>query len=251
MEKLFEDSINKLTTQPGVYYLKINELNYIGSSVNLKVRLLQHRSAMLKGDHENPRLQNTFNKYREDKSWYSVLEVFEEYDQVKLLEAEKKWIDLLGPVLNNKLDPVSQVNSLSQSKTVYQFDLHGRIVGEYKSTKDAERVTKIKSSSIVRVCGGHLKSAGGYLWSYNNRAAVRYDLERSKWKWKPVILVDTLTGESKTYSNIAKAARDVCSDPLRFNSVCATISSLCKGRGKLLNNRYQCSYIGDSGCKTL
>lgn len=240
MEKLFDNTLNGVTNNPGIYYLKVNETNYVGSSINLKNRLQQHKNDLLKGVHKNARLQNTFNKYKADKVWYSILEIT---TPENLLHTEKKWIDLLGPVANMKLDPVTQQNSLSNVKTVYQFDKQGRLVNSYPSTKEAERVTKVKSSSIVRVCGGHLLSAGGYLWSYSERAAAKYDLQRSKWKWKAVNIEDTLTGEIKTYDNISKAARAIEIDNEKFDSVCATISSLCKGRGKLLKYRYKCSYV--------
>lgn len=243
MEKLFEKTLDSVTNDSGIYYLKINESNYVGSSLNLKVRLQQHRTSMLKGSHDNPRLQNTFNKHGVEKAWFSVLEVFDKIPIEQLLIAEKKWIDLLGPILNVKLDPVTQYAPITTSKKVYQFDKQGRSVNSYSSTKEAERVTKIKSSSIVRVCGGHLLSAGGYLWSYDERAAVSYDLERSKWKWKAVKIEDTITGKISIYSNIAKAARSLEIDEKKFDSVCATISSLCKGKGKFLKSRYKCSYV--------
>lgn len=244
MEKLFDNTLNSVTNNSGIYYLKVNETNYVGSSINLKIRLQQHKNDLQKGTHNNPRLQNTFNKYKADKVWFSILESFEKISTEDLLHVEKKWIDTLGPIANMKLDPVTQNNSIPNSKTVYQFDKQGRLIGSYSSTKEAERVTKVKSSSIVRVCGGHLLSAGGYLWSYDERAAAKYDLERSKWKWKAVQIEDTITGEIKTYDNISKAAREIELDDAKFDSVCATISSLCKGRGKLLNYRYKCSYQG-------
>lgn len=244
MEKLFDNTLSSVTNNPGIYYLKVNETNYVGSSINLKTRLQQHKNDLLKGVHGNPRLQHTFNKHKADKVWYSILETFENITFEDLLHVEKKWIDTLGPTANVKLDPVTQNNANTHSKTVYQFDKQGRLVGSYPSTKEAERITRIKSSSIVRVCGGHLLSAGGYLWSYEERASAKYDLQRSKWKWKAVQIEDTMTGEIKTYDNIAKAARDIELDEKKFDSVCATISSLCKGKGKLLKYRYKCSYMG-------
>jgi group I intron endonuclease len=244
MDKLFDNTLSCVTNSPGIYYLKVNESNYIGSSINLKIRLQQHKNDMFKGSHDNPRLQRTFNKYGVEKVWYSILETLDNVSPLELLEIEKKWIDLLGPVLNVKLDPVTEYSAITTSKRVYQFDKQGRLINSYASTKEAERITKVKSSSIVRVCGKHLLSAGGYLWSYDERASVSYDLERSKWKWKAVVVEDTLTGEITTYNNIAKAARCLELDNKKFDSVCATISSLCNGRGKLLKNRYKCNYVG-------
>jgi len=58
-------------------------------------------------------------------------------------------------------------------KTVYQFDLLGNIVNEHSSIKEAERKTGVINSSISRACAGlKYKSAGGFLWSYNDKISV-------------------------------------------------------------------------------
>jgi group I intron endonuclease len=249
MEKLF-DSVKHVTKNSGIYYLKIQETNYIGSSVSLKNRLQQHANMLIKGKHENRRMQNVFNKYREDKCYYSILETFENITQENLLQKEKYWIDLLNPVLNNKMDPATQNNCASNSKVVYQFDTQGRKINSYASTREAERKTNVKASSIIQNCNRHLKSAGGYLWSYEKDAKLSYDLERSKWKWKAVEMHDTITNEKLVFDNIAKAVRYLNLDKTKFDSACASISSICKGKGKLLQKRYSFCYRG-SGFKTL
>lgn len=245
MKALFDKSIESVTKNPGIYYLKLNEVNYVGSSISLKTRLLEHSNKLLKGKHENPRMQNIFNKYLQDKCWYSILESFETITQQELLQKEKEWIELLGPVLNNKLDPTTQNNCGSNSIKVYQFDKQGRKVNEYPSTKEAERQTSISSSSISGAARGQHLSAGGYLWSYDERASKTYDLERSKWKWKSVKMHDLITNEELVFDNIAKAARHLNFEDSKFDSICASISSICKGKGKRLKNRYTFCYIGE------
>lgn len=235
MDKLF-DNIN-ITRDSGVYYLKINELNYVGSSIDVKSRLLEHRSKLKNNKHENKRMQNIFKKYGEDKCSFSVLEVC---DESLRLEKEKYYIDLLGPVLNNKLDPVNQNNSITQSKVVYQFDKSGKLLAEYISVKEASRKTKISHSSIIKCCNKNLNSAGGYLWSYDKNAKSIYDLERSKWKWKEVVHINT----GQIFSNIAKAARFIYEEGDNFNSLCASISSVCNKKGKLVKKIHKFSYMG-------
>jgi group I intron endonuclease len=246
MTPLFDTALNGIVKEiPGIYYLKVKEQNYVGSSLSLKTRLMEHRSALLRKNHDNPRMQLTFNKYGQDKVWFSVLELCDKnVEMLHLLTREKYWIDTLGPSLNVKQDPISEYNAPTTSKPVYQFDLQGRVVASYNSGREAQRKTMIKATSIVRVCGGHLKSAGGYLWSYNPRCSASYDLERSKWKWKSVVMTDTNTGEEMTFKNIADAARYVLTDDTKFDSICATISSLCKGKGKTLMRRYKYVYQG-------
>lgn len=53
----------------------------------------------------------------------------------------------------------------NKSKTVYQI-LNGEIKAEFGSTKEAQRETRIDSTSISRCCSGKRSTAGGYQWKY-------------------------------------------------------------------------------------
>ena len=54
--------------QCGIYRIlnTINNKFYIGSSVNLRKRLYEHRRLLRLGKHENYHLQNAFTKYGEE-----------------------------------------------------------------------------------------------------------------------------------------------------------------------------------------
>jgi len=229
-----------ITRASGIYYIKINEINYVGSSVDVKTRLSEHKNSLIKNKHVNIRLQRTFNKYGKDKCWFSILETIDINTEYKdLLKLEKKWIDLLGPIANFKQDPTTQFNSDSQSKKVFQYDLNGHKINNYPSTKEAQRQTKIMASSIIQNCNGKLLSAGGYLWSYEDKIMKTYNLKRSKWKWVSVYMLDTQTDIFSEYENIANAARSLYKEGDKFDSLCSSISSICKKKGHLLKNRYR------------
>ena len=51
------------------------------------------------------------------------------------------------------------------SKEVQQLK-DGQVLATYPSIKEAERITGINNSNIVRVCQGKRKTAGGYQWRY-------------------------------------------------------------------------------------
>ncbi len=51
------------------------------------------------------------------------------------------------------------------SKEVQQLK-DGQVLATYPSIKEAERVTGIYNSNIVKVCQGKRKTAGGYQWRY-------------------------------------------------------------------------------------
>lgn len=54
----------------------------------------------------------------------------------------------------------------TQGKTVIQYTTDGVFVAEYPSTHEAERVTGISQADISKACRGKLKTAGGYIWCY-------------------------------------------------------------------------------------
>lgn len=55
-----------------------------------------------------------------------------------------------------------------KSKAVQQFDLKGKFVAEFESTRLAGKFTGICYRSISGVANGEHKTAGGYIWKYKN-----------------------------------------------------------------------------------
>jgi len=53
-------------------------------------------------------------------------------------------------------------------KTVFQFDLDGKLIKEYPSAHEVERQLGYKFSVIARVCRGERKTAYKYVWKYKN-----------------------------------------------------------------------------------
>ena len=75
----------------GVYYIRniINEKMYIGSSVDIKRRISQHKSQLNHNRHYNPYLQNAWNKYGEDNFEFGILEEFcGDFDELREIEAD-------------------------------------------------------------------------------------------------------------------------------------------------------------------
>lgn len=76
----------------GVYCIKnkVDGLVYVGQSVNVRSRLNDHKSDLRRGIHENPHLQNAFNKYGLGVFEFSVLCECSEMD---LDAQERYWIE--------------------------------------------------------------------------------------------------------------------------------------------------------------
>lgn len=67
---------------------------YIGSAVNLYQRWNRHQSELRSGKHQNPHLQNAWNKYGGDRFVFEVLEYVMSF---AVLEREQYWLDKLKP----------------------------------------------------------------------------------------------------------------------------------------------------------
>ena len=57
-------------------------------------------------------------------------------------------------------------NSCKTKKEVFQFDINGKFLNKYDSSKEIERILKIQHSKVSRCCRNLQKTAGGYIWKY-------------------------------------------------------------------------------------
>lgn len=53
-------------------------------------------------------------------------------------------------------------------KSVSQYSLDGVLLHTYNGIRIAEEQTGIDNSNIINCCKGRTKTAGGYIWRYNN-----------------------------------------------------------------------------------
>ena len=76
----------------GIYAIRHRSTGkcYIGSSCRLKRRMADHRNALRRGTHINPKLQRAWDRHGEDAF---VFEVVEECPRAELLQVEQRHID--------------------------------------------------------------------------------------------------------------------------------------------------------------
>ena len=81
----------------GIYQLRnlVNGKVYIGSSIDLKRRKVDHFKMLRGNKHYNPKLQNAYNKYGEENI---VFEIIEYVSSENLLKREQYYIDTLNVV---------------------------------------------------------------------------------------------------------------------------------------------------------
>lgn len=118
-------------------------------------------------------------------------------------------------------------------RKVYQYDLDGNFINEYKCVNEASRQTGINNhaiSSNALKSNTYNKSAGGYQWSYEKVDKMsKYINNSDKAKIVPVIIFNVLTGEENNFNSIADAVRFI--DGFYTDSAAATISHIANNGG--------------------
>lgn len=56
--------------------------------------------------------------------------------------------------------------SLTQGHPILQYNLQGKLIKEWHSMGEIERVLRINHSKVSLVCSGKRKTAGGFIWKY-------------------------------------------------------------------------------------
>ena len=51
-------------------------------------------------------------------------------------------------------------------KVIYQYDLFGNFIKEYKTITEASNITNVHLGNIGSCCSGKVKTAGGFIWSF-------------------------------------------------------------------------------------
>jgi group I intron endonuclease len=123
---------------PGIYLIesKLNNKQYIGSSINVYVRVRGHKRDLLKNRHANIKLQNHYNKYGIDDFTYTLVE---ECDIDVLIEREQYWYDKLNPefCIRTVVDSClgvkqSEETKLKRGKAIKQFYIDNPVTKKYK-----------------------------------------------------------------------------------------------------------------------
>lgn len=96
-------------------------------------------------------------------------------------------------------------------KPIIQCDLNGNFISKYKSVKEAAEQTKVGRTRISSALIGCCKTAGGFVWVYEQDFPIEDISEFSaRKKGRKVAQVDIKTGEIiKVFDRIADAGREL------------------------------------------
>lgn len=110
---------------------------YIGSTKDLEKRWDEHRRALLHGDHYNPYLQRSWDKYGEDVFKFMICEYVDNLEQ--LIEREQYWLDfhrLLIEVYNARM---------ATDRSVFSEETRRRMADASRGRKHSKE-TRLKMS---------------------------------------------------------------------------------------------------------
>jgi hypothetical protein len=110
---------------------------------------------------------------------------------------------------------------------VNQYDSNMNFMNTFKSSKEAERICYVDSSSITKCCKKQMKTAGGYIWMYSDgiQQPHIYQSNGGSGKKIAVIKMDLDGKELETYLSVSEAER-MC------NIFGTSISAVCRGKNK-------------------
>ena len=206
----------------GIYKITNTENGkcYIGQSRDIEARWQKHLSAYKSSpDWE---LYRAFKKYGISKFTF---EIVEECAIEELNEREIYWIAQYDSFNNGyNMTLGGEACNGTNDKAVYQYDLSGQFVKEYKSAHEAARENNIQFTNICKVCRGERKTAGGFGWSYEKHDNVQPI--KTKRLGDGTVLQFTKDGQFiAEYPTAAEADRMTGVNR-------TTIGLVCKGKGK-------------------
>lgn len=248
MKKFKFTEIRNIPHVSGVYQI-VNELDgkrYIGSSKDIHGRVQHHRSELRRNRHHSPHLQNAYNKYGEDKFYFSILEICENIRDT-ILFLEQKYLDL-NPEYNISTNATCPINVLQTNETkekraaklrgrkrsqeerkrvsnglldaklgipVNCYSLDGKYIKTYHNARAAQRELGGRSKGVVitSCCKGNNNAACGFMWRYDNgdhsdiSPYKNNSMKVIEESKRPVLQLDDYGNVLNEFNSISDAAR--------------------------------------------
>ena len=212
-----------------------NKVRYVGKSTSPRNRKYQHISERLSFKHHKANwIQNLYDEgLRPEMKILEVcpLENFEERESyhISLFNFDDLTnSDVSGQGNKNRRSEII-LNSKYRTKKVYQFNLNGDFLNEYKSVREAARILNLSHANITRCCNGIWKHNNGFIFSYNRDVYI-YPILKPNAVKKSVVEIDDKGDIIKEWKSLMDCSRDTGIDNGNLSRVCNNILKHIKNR---------------------
>lgn len=179
----------------GIYCIesRIDNKKYIGQSIDIERRFQSHRSNLRNNKHNNTHLQGAWNLYKEDNFVFYIIERCEKCnlddreryyismynltddkfgyniedggsESKNISEATRKKMSLTR---QNISEEVRENMSLAQNSIpIYQIDLNGNIVNEWRGARTAAKKLNIDQGAIHQCLHHGRRTYRNYIWLF-------------------------------------------------------------------------------------
>lgn len=231
--------------KPGNYFYEnldmcfLYEPFYIGKGKDTRIKAHLYKSNINADTLKTRKIKKIFESNQKPISIYLETNLTEEI----AFEFEREYISKIGRHDLNT-GPLSNMNSggsgthssivESKRKKVYQYDLEGNLINEYKSITIAAESNNLDISSISHCCNKSAKTHGGYIWSFNNEI---HDFKLND-NFNKINQYDINDNFIKTWDSITAASNEL---NIKYDK----ISCCCRHRAYKSIDGFYFRYIND------
>jgi group I intron endonuclease len=232
----------------------LNNMVYIGSSVEVERRWRQHKQASINENdhHYNYPLMKAFREFGINNFKFEIIETCNDYKE--MIETEHSWIikeDCVEPKGYNQTDntespmfdpeiakKMSDTKREKYGKRVCEIDNNKQILTIWNSLAEAGEETGLDRYKISNVCNGTRLTTGNRYFRFldENNEIIEPDarvnqvqINRITKSSKKVIKMSEENEELQIYDSIALAAVDNACDASGISKVCNGLRNKCGG----------------------
>lgn len=218
-----------------------NDKIYVGSTVDFTLRWQEHRSRLRGNKHENPHLQNAWNKYGEENFKYEIMEYV---DESHLFDVEQSYLD--------KLNAYENTIGFNQSRNSRGAETD-KMVKEYIVTLPSGKEIYVKNllkfcrRNGLGTCGGLHQVARGLVNQCDGYKARYASQTLDEWKrtvkrtekyghgWKGNYRITFPDGKIRIISSLTKFCKE-------HGLSQGNMASICRGE-RNQHKGYKCEYL--------
>lgn len=211
-------------------------VRYVGKTIRPKERFKEHLKECLSLKTYKDKWLNKL-KSKNLIPIFKVLKIcslseFEKYEEFYIKKYQSRFLtnsDESGQGNKNRKRELVE-NSNFNRKIVYQYNLNGDFIQEYKSVRECSRQLNINHANITRCCNGISKHASGFIFRYDNNSRIE-KIDNPNAIKKRVVEVDHFGNEINRWNSITD-----CSKELKLNY--GNLSRACNGINRSVKGRY-------------